>query len=233
MHWAHWAEDWGAGGCTQGEDGGPGTSSRGAHDGHGLAGGQGEAEVLQDRVARPGGITAGEEQGLQGCGDMVPVPPSMGWLREPWGAGRGRWDSPEGDVVEADESAQGVGRDGGSPLQWHEGLQSQQLEDAGASAQPPHHLRGDSRSTSWSPDHTSLALRSPTTCREGGKCTPGAPNLNPRPQGVPGPLTPPTWPIRMEMLAKDLGCTRAEIELRQAAGYRGCHGSWGCPRALP
>lgn len=50
--------------------------------------------------------------------------------------------------------------------------------------------------------------------------------------GVPGPLTPPTWPIRMEMLAKDLGCTRAEIELKQAAGYRGCHGYWGYHWAL-
>lgn len=39
------------------------------------------------------------------------------------------------------------------------------------------------------------------------------------------------------MLAKDLGCTRAEVELRavprQTVGYGGCQGYWGYHRALP
>lgn len=140
------------------------------------------------------------------------------------------WDPPEGDVVEADAAAQRVGRDGSSSLQWHGGLQSQQLEDTGTSTQTPHHLWGDSRSTSWPP-------RPQLARREGGESSPRAPNPNPQPQGVPGSLTPPTWPIRMEMLAKDLGCTRAEIELRavprQAAGYRGARGTGGTIGSCP
>lgn len=172
---------------------------------------------------------------------MVPTPPVHGVAQgavEGWAGAW--WDSPEGDVVEADVSEQGVGRDGDPALQWHGWLQLQELKDTGASAQTPHHLWGNSRSTSWTPrppDPTSLVLRPHTTCKEGGKSTPGAANLNPQPQGVPGPPTPPTWPIRMEMLAKDLGGTRAEVELRavprQAAGYRGCQGYWGYHWALP